>query len=78
MDTIETCVLCFAIDCDNNVDRGHSEFHSLITRMPGCEPRRQVTQSDDVEKVCKGPNRARAYFPHHATHLICCRSVQCE
>jgi len=52
--------LCFAIDCDNNVDRGNSEFHLLITRMLGFEPRRQLP-SDDVEKVWKGPNRAIAY-----------------
>jgi len=60
MDTIDTCFCVLLLIATTNVDRGNSEFHLLITRMLGFEPRRQLP-SDDVEKVWKGPNRAIAY-----------------
>jgi hypothetical protein len=54
MDTVDTCFLCFTIDCDNNVDNGDSEFHSLIEKMPGYNPPKETREKDDIEKVWKG------------------------
>lgn len=61
MDIIDTCFLCFAIDCDNNIDRGNPEFQSLISRMPGYTPQRE-DRNEDIEQVYTGPNRERSDY----------------